>query len=174
MPPPLIKGERPVLESSTSYMGLEGSILLTDRRLLFYCMEQEIFRGQEYEVVFDVPLDAIKKVSFSGHGLSNLIVETDTKRITGNPKHEFFMVDAKRWASVLNDFIKNAQRTSTQSAPTQTRYPGNPQGYPAGRPPQHSSDGNAAGRKFSKLCLNCMCVVPESVRLCPKCGFYIE
>ena len=156
---PLEKDERILMETSSRYMGTEGTLLFTDRRLIFYCMIKEYLRPVEYDLMFDVPLDAILSVSSKGFGLSMLHVETDTKRITGNSRHEFFIIDAHKWAEAVNRFL------SRQKKPGRSQPPGAAPGFGSGARPSPPGKGNVG-----KLCLGCMKVVPESARVCPNCG----
>jgi len=155
---PLKSNEHALIESSTRYLGEDGILLLTDKRLVYFCVIKEYLKALEYEIIVDVPLEYITNASSRGYGLSILVVETDTKRISGNPKHEFFLIDAHKWVDIINRFSKK----KGQSKPTQIRSK-----HISARP------GPIADKRFSKLCLNCMGVVPEGVHICPKCGEYV-
>ena len=157
---PLKKDERVVLEASASYLGTEGNLLLTDRRLIFYCTITEYLKPTEYEAIFDVPLDALTSASSRGYGLSTLVVETDTARVTGNRKHEFFLIDAHRWTEVLNHYLARQKRPAR---------PGPPGARPGLMPPAQLQPGQS---RFGKLCFNCMKVIPEKELICPYCGKY--
>lgn len=162
MPLQLKKDERSIIESSTRYLGEEGSLILTDKRLIFYVVIKEYLKSTQYDMVFDVPLNYITGVSFKGYGFSTLIVETDSKVVSGNPRHDFFLIDAHKWVDLIKRYQNSMEAKRSQSRTQQGL------GFPPVRtvPP-------ASGRAFSKLCLNCMSVIPEGVRICPKCGEYL-
>ena len=149
MPLPVPKDESRLLEASARYLAMEGTLLLTNKRLVFYCMIKEYFRDTQFEVVFDVPHNAIINAYKKGTALSLFVVETDTRRVTGNPKHEFFLIDAQRWVSAITPYLKKKDTNVI---------------------PQRPGPQQAPARRFGKLCLRCMKVVPDDTRLCPHCG----
>jgi len=149
MPYPFRKDEQRLLEASTRYQAMEGTLLLTSRRLVFYVMVKEYLRESAYDTLFDVPFDAIKSVSSKGYGLSMLIVETDTRIVTGSPRHEFFIIDADRWARTITPLLKRRDTITI---------------------PQRPKPQQKEGQRFGKLCLGCMKVVPDDLRVCPNCG----
>ena len=173
MPLKLKEGESLKLEASARYQAMEGSIALTDKRLVFYCIEKEMFKGMQYSVVFDVPLVHITNATSRGEGMSILKVDVDTSRVTGDPRHEFFLVGGIRWADAIKTAVraeKVRQKRSVQNTqPNAPAAPGKP-----GLSPWQSQPGAAAQKKLSKVCLNCMSVVPEDIRLCPRCGLYVQ
>lgn len=157
MPPSLFPGEKPLMETSATFEGYQGILLLTDRRLLFYMVEREVMRPEEYAFILEAPSRAIIGATHRGAGLSTLVIELDPALHRGNTKNEFFMIDAHRWSERLAPLAEQNRR----------EMPGAGQGRGVQRVVKNPPVPKATA---GKLCLSCMKVVPDAMGRCPYCG----
>jgi ribosomal protein L40E len=134
------------------YNDTEGVLALTNRRFIF-CFLPFTRAALTSDFMFIAPLEMINSVSNKGWGYSVLIIETDTTKVTGPPTNEFLVYSSGKWVDTFRELQNERTRKIQPELPL-----------------LHLQEEPQVDKRFEKICLSCMGVVPEDAEVCPRCG----
>jgi len=151
-PPPQVRDRQVAL--MLEFVAVDGMMLLTNHRVIFYSVDVYKYPSG-FHILVELPLTAIKSLSYKEFGRGDhlypiVAVEADPAQVRGETHLEFVLINAGAWIRHLESMIKERRAEMLMS-------------------PHSPSKGKE--KDISKVCLNCMSVIPESSANCPKCGY---